>query len=235
MIKKIKNSNMGKSNLGWLNSSFHFSFAEYFNPLNLNFGSLRVLNDDLIKPNTGFPTHPHRDMEIFTYVVSGKLTHKDSMSNESTLERGEVQYMSAGTGVYHSEFNLQDEDLRLLQIWILPDEKNYEPNYGDFNLDWNERENKWLHMVSSTEGNAPIKIHQDVNIYSLSLDKNKEIDFKVEKNRQAYLVQIEGDSIINNVELNEKDAMEIVEENVNIKAIIQSHFIILEMRKSILD
>lgn len=235
MIKKIKNSNMGKSNLGWLNSSFHFSFAEYFNPLNLNFGSLRVLNDDLIKPNTGFPTHPHRDMEIFTYVVSGKLTHKDSMSNESTLERGEVQYMSAGTGVYHSEFNLQDEDLRLLQIWILPDEKNYEPNYGDFNLDWNERENKWLHMVSSTEGNAPIKIHQDVNIYSLSLDKNKEIDFKVEKNRQAYLVQIEGDSIINNVELNEKDAMEIVEENVNIKAITQSHFIILEMRKSILD
>ena len=122
MIRKIDNKNMGKSNLGWLQSSFHFSFAEYYNPLNINFGSLRVINDDLIQPQSGFPTHPHRDMEIVTYLVSGKLTHKDSMGNERTLERGEVQYMSAGTGVYHSEFNMEEnEDLRLFQIWVFPD------------------------------------------------------------------------------------------------------------------
>lgn len=236
MIKKIDNKNMGKSNLGWLQSSFHFSFAEYFNPLNINFGSLRVINDDLIQPRTGFPTHPHKDMEIVTYLVSGKLTHKDSMNNESTLERGEVQYMSAGTGVYHSEFNLEEkEELRLLQIWIHPDNIGYTPNYGDFKFNWNDRINNWLHMVSSTSGDAPIKIHQDMNIYSLYLEKENEIDFKVNSGRQAYLVQIEGSSIINSIPLNEKDAMEIIEENITIKAKNNSHFLVLEMRKAILD
>lgn len=97
MIKKIENKNMGRSNLGWLQSIFHFSFAEYYNPKNMNFGSLRVVNDDLVKSNTGFPTHPHKDMEIISYVVKGDLTHGDSMGNENTLTRGQVQYMSAGT------------------------------------------------------------------------------------------------------------------------------------------
>lgn len=236
MIKKIYNKNMGKSNLGWLESSFHFSFAEYYNPLNINFGSLRVLNDDIIHPQSGFPTHPHRDMEIVTYLVSGKLTHKDSMGNERTLERGEVQYMSAGTGVYHSEYNIEEkDDLRLLQIWIYPDAKNYQPNYGDMKFNWDDRVNNWLHMVSSTEGDAPIKIHQDMNIYSLYLEEGKTATFDVAKNRQAYLVQIEGDSIINSVELNERDAMEIVEENLTINAKSNSHFLVLEMRKAILD
>ena len=236
MIRKIDNKNMGKSNLGWLQSSFHFSFAEYYNPLNINFGSLRVINDDLIQPQSGFPTHPHRDMEIVTYLVSGKLTHKDSMGNERTLERGEVQYMSAGTGVYHSEFNMEEnEDLRLLQIWVFPDATGYEPNYGDMKFNWDDRVNNWLHMVSSTKGDAPIKIHQDMNIYSLFLEEGKTATFNVDKNRQAYLVQIEGNSIINSVELNEKDAMEIVEENLTINAKSNSHFLVLEMRKAILD
>ena len=233
MLRKIDNKNMGKSDLGWLKSSFHFSFSEYYDPSNINFGKLRVINDDLIQSKTGFPMHPHNDMEIVTYVINGKLTHKDSMGNSHELSRGEVQYMSAGTGVYHSEYNLGDKELRLLQIWIFPDKKDYKPNYGEYKFNWSDRENKWLHMVSSVEGNAPIKIHQDVNIYSIYLDKNSEESLILEKHRQAYLVQIEGESIINNIELKEKDALEIIEENIQIKAKENSHFLVLEMKKDI--
>ena len=232
MLKKIDNKNMGKSNLGWLKSSFHFSFSEYYNPSNINFGKLRVINDDLIQGKTGFPMHPHNDMEIVSYVIDGKITHKDSMGNASELSRGEVQYMSAGTGVYHSEYNLSDENLRLLQIWIYPDKEDYKPNYGENKFNWSDRENKWLHMVSSIEGSAPVKIHQDVNIYAIYLDRINEESLNVEKDRQAYLVQIEGSSIINGIDLNEKDALEIVEENIQIKAIENSHFLVIEMKKA---
>jgi redox-sensitive bicupin YhaK (pirin superfamily) len=231
MIKKIENKNMGRSNLGWLQSIFHFSFAEYYNPKNMNFGSLRVVNDDLVKSNTGFPTHPHKDMEIVSYVVKGDLTHGDSMGNENTLTRGQVQYMSAGTGVYHSEYNLGDNTLRFLQIWILPDNTGYKPNYGDYRFTWEERKNKWLHMVSSKPGNAPIKINQDFNIYSIELDSNEEINFPVNKGRQAYILQVEGSSSINEILLNERDAAEVIEENIYIKAKNTSHILVLEMKK----
>lgn len=231
MIKKIENKNMGRSNLGWLQSIFHFSFAEYYNPKNMNFGSLRVVNDDLVKTNTGFPTHPHKDMEIISYVVKGDLTHGDSMGNENTLTRGQVQYMSAGTGVYHSEYNLGDDTLRFLQVWILPDNTGYKPNYGDYRFTWEERKNKWLHMVSSKSGNAPIKINQDFNIYSIELDSNEEIDFPVNKGRQVYILQVEGSSSINEILLNERDAAEVIEENIYIKTKNISHILVLEMKK----
>lgn len=234
MIKKIESFNMGKSNLGWLESLFHFSFAEYYKPTNMGFGKLRVLNDDLIEAGTGFDTHPHANMEIISYVVSGELTHGDSMGNQNTIGRGNVQYMSAGTGVFHSEHNLGKERARLLQMWIYPDKANYEPSYGDHCFEWNDRVNKWLLMVSGENGDAPIKIHQDVNIYSLELYKGKEIDFDIEKGRQGYLVQIEGESTINEVDLAEKDAMEIVEEKIKVVSKEKSHFILLEMKKGIL-
>jgi len=231
MLRKIESKTMGSSDMGWLKSIFHFSFAQYYNPDNMNFGVLRVINDDLIKANTGFDTHPHRDMEIISYVVKGQLTHGDSMGNRNTLSRGHVQYMSAGTSIFHSEHNLGEETLRLLQIWILPDRKGYDPSYGDYRFNWEDRNNKWLHMVSSKARNAEIKINQDINIYSAELDKGKEISFPVKKHRQAYLVQIEGSSLINDVNLNERDGMEIVEENLLIKAIETSHLLIIEMNK----
>ena len=113
MLRKIDHTKMGRSNLGWLQSIFHFSFAEYYNPANINFGALRVINDDLIAPQTGFGTHPHRDMEIISYVVDGELTHADSMGNQNSITRGQVQYMSAGTGVLHSEYNYGENTLSL--------------------------------------------------------------------------------------------------------------------------
>ncbi|MBB6624553.1 pirin family protein [Clostridium gasigenes] len=232
MLKKVESSKMGSSDLGWLKSKFHFSFAEYYNPNNMRFGSLRVINDDLINPHTGFDTHPHHDMEIISYVVDGELTHADSMGNKSTLKRGHVQYMSAGTGIHHSEHNLGENIVRLLQIWIFPDKRGHNPNYGEYRFDWDERKNKWLHMISSNQGYANVKVNQDVNIFALELEVNNEIDYSVEVGRQAYLIQIEGKSNINGITLNQRDAMEIVEENIKIKPEILSHFIIVEMKKS---
>lgn len=232
MLRKIESKNMGSSNLGWLRSKFHFSFAEYYNPDNMGFGVLRVVNDDLVDKDRGFETHPHRDMEIISYVVDGELTHGDSMGNKSTLKRGQVQYMSAGTGVYHSEHNLGEEVLRFLQIWIFPDEKGHKPNYGEYKFGWEERKNKWLHMVSGKQGDGAIKVNQDVNIAALELDQGSELGYLVGGDRQAYLVQIEGSSDINGVDLNERDAMEIVEENITIRAQERSHVIIIEMKKA---
>lgn len=231
MIKKLEHRNMGRSQLQWLNSTFHFSFAEYYNPRNISFGVLRVLNDDYVQPNTGFDTHSHSNMEVISYVVNGQLTHGDSMGNKNTITRGRVQYMSAGTGVSHSEHNFGQDILRFLQIWVFPDKENYAPHYGDYRFEWEDRKNKWLHIVSSKTGDAPIKINQDVNFYVLELDKEKEISFPVKEDRQAYLVQIEGTSKINDYILDSKDAMEIVEENIRIFGIETSHFIIIEMGK----
>ena len=229
MLRKIEMQNMCKSNLGWLRSIFHFSFAGYYNPSNMNFGVLRVINDDLIDQGEGFDTHPHQDMEIISYVVQGELTHQDSMGNKRTLKRGHVQYMSARTGVYHSEHNYGNETLRLLQIWIVPDKNGYAPNYGDNMFDWNLRKEKWFKIVSGQNGDAPIKINQDVNIYVLELEDEKEAEFVVGKDRQAYLVQIEGESNINNIQLNAKDALEITEETILIKSKAKSHYLVIEM------
>ncbi|MBU0996795.1 MAG: pirin family protein [Firmicutes bacterium] len=231
MLIKLDHNKMGRSNLGWLNSLFHFSFAEYFNRYNMNFGVLRVLNDDVIRPHTGFDTHPHKDMEIVTYIIEGELTHADSMNNERTLSRGEVQYMSAGTGVYHSEKNQGEVPLRLLQLWIVPDGRGYLPNYGDHSFPWNDRVNQWLHLVSNIEGTTPITIHQDANIYATFLEKGKNLTFPVQKGRQAYLVQIEGNSFVNEVELIERDAIQILEESIELKAITDSHYLLVEMKK----
>lgn len=232
MIKYIDSKKMGKANHGWLDSHFHFSFADYYNPSNMGFGVLRVINDDLIACGTGFDTHPHRNMEIISYVINGELSHADSMNHQETIKRGHVQYMSAGTGVFHSEHNYGDETLRLLQIWIHPDQVGYAPQYGDYRFDWNERVNKWLHIVTGNQSNqAAIQIHADVNLYVTELTAGNRIDFKVELGRQAYLVLIEGEAIVDSYHLNERDALEIIEADLSIEAIKTSHLLVIEMNK----
>jgi quercetin 2,3-dioxygenase len=233
MLKKLPKENMGTSNLGWLESRFHFSFAEYRNPNNMNFGVLRVLNDDIVHPNSGFDTHPHANMEIISYVVDGEITHKDSMGNAETLKRGQVQYLSAGDGIYHSEHNWnKTKDLRLLQIWIVPPKSGLPRLYGSKQFNEIERKDKLLNIVSSQEGNADIKIYQDINMYVSELEANKSIDFDIKKDRQVYFVQIEGTSSINGINLNNGDAMEIVDEDkLEIKAVSNSHFLFIEMKK----
>ena len=233
MLKKILKEDMGSSNLGWLESRFHFSFAKYRNPDNMNFGVLRVLNDDIIHPNSGFGKHPHRDMEIISYVIDGAITHKDDMGNEETLYRGEVQYMSAGRGVMHSEYNYDNyKDLRLLQIWIIPPSKNLDTIYGSYRYKESERKNKLLNLVSSLSGNSKVKVHQDINIFVAELNIDKELKYDISDNKQVYFVQIEGASNINGIELNYGDAMEISYENfLHVKAIEKTHFLFIEMNK----
>lgn len=231
MIKVIDSHKMGTSELGWLHSLFHFSFAEYYNPENIQFGMLRVVNDDRIEPGTGFDTHPHANMEIVSYVVDGALTHRDNMGNERELTRGQVQYMSAGTGVTHSEYNLTNDVARFLQIWILPDKNGYNPNYGDYRFDWEARENKWLNIVSGENGTAPVKIHQDMDISVLSLDAGLTLDYILKEGRQAYLIQIEGSGTVNEYPLSTRDAAEITDETrIQLRAETKSHFILFDMK-----
>lgn len=233
MLRKLDHQFMGGAVYDWLETTYHFSFADYFDEANINFGVLRVLNDDHIAPHTGFDKHPHKDMEVITYVIEGELTHTDSMGNKGTLKRGQMQYMSAGTGIEHSEYNEADEPLRLLQIWILPNQKGHQPTYGEYHFDWNTRHNEWFHMVSDINGDAPITIHQDVNIYTIFLDAGNTADINIAEDRQAYLMQIEGFSEVNHIALKEKDALEIIEDHVHINATHDSHFIVIEMKRTL--
>ena len=230
-LNKLPKDNMYLSNLGWLESRFHFSFANYVNYDNMSFGVLRVLNDDIIHPEGGFPTHPHKNMEIISYIVDGEITHEDSMGNAETLKRGEVQYMSAGTGIRHSEYNLNKKrDLRLLQMWILPPKNDTKPLYGSHRYKEEERQNRLLNIVSSQQGDAKVKIHQDVNIYASELEATMSLEHVIAPNRQLYFIQIEGRSLINKVELNAGDALEIIgEDKLDIYALSNSHFLFIDM------
>jgi len=230
MIKKILKQDLFLSDQGWLQSYFHFSFAEYRNPKNVDFGVLRVLNDDTIQPNSGFGTHPHRDMEIISYIIEGNLTHKDSMGHEETLHRGEVQYLSAGSGIYHSEYNHHDRVARLLQIWILPPAKNLKPLYGSYRYKKQERQNQLLPIVSSQSGSANIKIYQEVDIYVSQLDAGKIINYTIPENKQIYFVQIEGRSRVNEVNLKRSYALEITKERtLKVEAQSDSHFLFIQI------
>ncbi|CAK0779970.1 putative quercetin 2,3-dioxygenase PA1210 [Gammaproteobacteria bacterium] len=233
MLKIYQAIHHGRSDLGWLKSWFHFSFSDYFNPQRMQFGVLRVINDDLIMPNSGFETHPHKDMEIISYVVDGALTHADSLGHRRTLTRGQVQYMSAGTGVTHSEHNLGQETTRLLQIWILPDRNGHAPRYGDYAFEWAWHENRWLHLVSPETGEAPVKIHQDANFFAMSLAAGLTTSFPVPEGRQAYLVVIEGRVTVNGQVLNLRDGLESVEESLEILADETSHLLVIELKTAV--
>jgi redox-sensitive bicupin YhaK (pirin superfamily) len=232
MLRAIESGTLGRGQHGWLDSHFHFSFAEYYNPENVNFGALRVWNDDMVMPDTGFDMHPHRNMEIISYVVDGELSHADSMGNEQTLTRGQVQYMSAGKGVWHSEHNRGKNILRFFQIWIFADENEYPPNYGDFRFAWEDRIDRWLPLATSTENTtseAPIKIHQDINAYATYLTAGKSLPFEVKADRQAYLVVAEGKARVDGIGLHARDALEIVSQDVTVEALEDAHIVIIEM------
>jgi redox-sensitive bicupin YhaK (pirin superfamily) len=234
MIRYIDHKKMGRGIHGWLDSHFHFSFSNYYNPDNIKFGALRVMNDDLVKPSTGFDVHPHENMEIISYVIDGELTHGDSMGNKETLTRGQVQYMSAGTGVWHSEHNLGDDILRFLQIWILPDGPDYKPCYGDYRFKFEDRIGRWLPIATwteSTDSEAPIRIHQDVNVYATVMHAGESLDFPVGEGRQAYMVLIEGEAGVGGAELVARDAVEITEEDVTVNPVKDSHLLVIEMAK----
>ncbi len=212
-MKTIRRSNeRGHVNHGWLDSYFTFSFADYYDPNWLGFRSLRVINDDLILPGMGFGTHPHRDMEIISYVLAGALQHRDSMGNGRVIQPGEFQYMAAGSGVEHSEFNpSKTEATRLLQIWIKPDTNGVEPRYAERNF--TKAETGKLYLVASKTGrDGSFEIHQDADLWLGKLDAGKNVSHALASNRHAWLHVAEGEVTINGSKLVGGDAIALSEE-----------------------
>lgn len=199
----------GQAEHGWLKARHSFSFAGYYNPERMHFGVLRVLNDDTIAGGKGFSTHPHDNMEIITIPLEGVVAHKDSMGNSGTISRGEVQVMSAGTGVYHSEFNhLADKDLKLLQIWLFPNKRGVTPRYDQISLGQLKR-NSWNQILSPSPDDAGVWIHQDAWFNLGYLDKGRKLTYNLNspQNNGVYAFVISGDVTINDVELSKRDAV----------------------------
>jgi len=202
MIQIRKSGTRGHANHGWLDSRFTFSFADYYDPEHVEFRTLRVMNDDHIAGGGGFPTHPHRDMEIVTYVLDGALAHKDSMGNGSTIRPGDVQYMSAGTGVAHSEFNASDkETVHMYQIWMFPDKQGHKPMYDQKHFDATEKQGQ-LRLVASPDGrDGSVQIRQDNELYATILAPGETVKHTLKPDRHAYVQVARGSVTLNGAEL----------------------------------
>jgi len=192
MIALRKAEDRGGFNHGWLDTKHSFSFAHYYDPKHMGFGPLRVINEDRILPGAGFPTHGHENMEIITYVINGALEHRDSMGNGSVIRPGDVQRMTAGTGIRHSEFNASDkEPVHLLQIWILPEKEELAPGYQEAHFEEQEKKNK-LRLIASRDGRqGSVTIHQSVDLYASQLSAGNRLSHELE-NSSAWLQMIEG-------------------------------------------
>jgi len=206
MIHIRKSAERGQADHGWLLAKHSFSFAEYFDPENMGYRALRVINEDRVKPANGFGTHPHRDMEIVTYILEGALEHKDSMGNGSIIRPGDVQYMSAGSGVLHSEFNPSDrEGVHLLQIWLLPDEKNAKPRYAQKTFSEEEKRGKLKLVVSKSGEQGSIAIRQDTKLYASVLGEGESATLSLAVGRHAWVQIARGSIDLNGNRLEQGD------------------------------
>lgn len=188
-----KSEARGHANLGWLDSYHSFSFANYYDPAYMGYSVLRVINEDVVAPAKGFGMHPHQDMEIITYMLGGALQHKDSLGNGSVIKAGDVQRMTAGTGIVHSEFNAsQNESAHLLQIWILPATNGLTPSYEDKNFTIEQKQNRWCLLASQDAREGSLLVHQDMALYATILDQSASLDYALNVNRSAYLHVAKG-------------------------------------------
>ncbi|WP_134704546.1 pirin family protein [Ammoniphilus sp. YIM 78166] len=199
MIKVYPAESRFTANHGWLKSSHSFSFADYYDPNNMNFGPLRVLNDDFVAPGNGFGAHPHRDMEIVSIVLKGELKHQDNTGSSEVVRPGEIQRMTAGTGVVHSEFNPSDtEEVNFLQLWFMPERTGLSPSYEQKAYDQNAMKNQFLPIVSNRVQSEQVAfIHQDLTLYLSELEAGKALTYTQEANRKIFLFVIEGDLTLN--------------------------------------
>ncbi len=202
----------GHANHGWLNSYHSFSFADYFDPKHVEFGPLRVINEDRVAAGAGFGTHPHRDMEIISYVLAGELAHKDSMGNGSTIRPGDVQRMTAGTGVRHSEFNASANDpVHFLQIWIQPSAPGIEPSYEEKHFADSEKRGR-LRLVASPDGaDGSVLIHQDAKLYAGLFDGDEHASLELGRGRRSYIHVVRGEARVNGSELSTGDALKVTD------------------------
>lgn len=215
MLTLRKSSERGRANHGWLKSQFTFSFAEYYDPEHMGFRALRVINEDHIEGGKGFPMHPHRDMEIISFMVSGALAHKDSHGNVAVVRPGEVQRMSAGTGVAHSEFNHSpDQDAHLLQIWILPNKTGVPFSYGQKSFEQDMNEKKLVLAVSNTGRDGSISIQQDADLYLSRLMKSDSLAFEMRPGRHVWIQVVKGKIRVNGTEAEAGDGLAASEEKL---------------------
>lgn len=215
MIKITKSSEHYLNEIDWLSSYWHFSFDHYRDPNKMNFGPLRVFNDDIIQPGTGFGLHPHRDMEIVTYVIEGELEHQDSQGNRGVIQPGEIQRMTAGSGILHSEYNhSKEKPLRLLQLWLFANRRGLDPSWEQKRFTRDERKDRLLPVIvpeGLADGGA-LHIHQDASIYVSSLSGGARVEHELAPGRKAYLFVIEGDASVNGQPMKTRDAARVENE-----------------------
>lgn len=231
MITIRRSRDRGRREMGWLSARHSFSFGSYHDPRWPGFRQLRVLNEDWIQPKRGFPMHPHRDMEIITYVLEGALEHKDSTGNKGVIRPWQVQRMSAGRGIRHSEFNASaKEPVHLLQIWIVPDKRGHKPSYEDKTFSPEARKNRLALVASPNGAHGSVRIHQNALMYASVLEKDKELAYKMNPARYAWLQVASGSLKLNGKALGEGDGAAIrKEKKLTIKALEGSEFILFDL------
>lgn len=230
MFEVRKANERGQSDHGWLKANFTFSFASYYDPRYMGFRSLRVINNDHIMPDSGFPTHPHRDMEIISFILEGTIKHKDSMGNEKEIKKGEIQVMSAGTGIAHSEFNPSStEKTQMYQIWIEPDAKGYAPNYGQVSYEQRKLANQLTLLVDRKGDNGALKINQNAQLFYGQLEAGNKLDYRVSRG-YVWLQVFKGEIEVLGQKLGLHDGMSISEEEaIEISSNQESEFLLFDL------
>jgi hypothetical protein len=222
----------GQADHGWLNAKHSFSFANWQSRERMHFGALRVLNDDIVAAGTGFGKHPHDNMEIITIPLIGEIQHEDSMGHKEIIRTNQVQIMSAGSGIYHSEFNSsKTEELKLFQIWIFPDKENLEPRYATINYSWENAKNNFLPLVSPKKENEGTWIHQNAWIHIIKIEKAQTATYTIKnKDNGVYIMLIDGFIEIDNKKMKDRDAIGIWEtESINIFSEVDSQLLLIEV------
>jgi redox-sensitive bicupin YhaK (pirin superfamily) len=230
VIERRPFKDLGGANHGWLDAKHHFSFANYYDPAKMGWGPIRVWNDDTIAASTGFPPHPHANMEIITYVREGAITHQDSLGNKGRTEAGDVQVMSAGTGVRHSEYNLEDATTKIFQIWIEPNRQGGAPAWGAKPFPKHERAGQFVTLASGfAEDIGALPIRSDARVLGATLNQGETAEYALGENRLAYLVPAKGSVEVNGVVLNARDGAAIAKEAVlRIKALDNAEIVMVD-------
>jgi len=231
MIELRPFSSLGAANHGWLDAHHHFSFAGYHDPARIQWGNLRVWNDDIIAARTGFPPHPHRDMEIITYVRKGAISHKDNLGNAGRTEAGDVQVMSAGTGIQHSEYNLEDVDSEIFQIWILPDTRGHAPSWGTRPFPKEARDGRFVPLASGMdEDGDALLIHAHARVLGATIKAGETVTYPTEPGRHAYLVPATGRIRVGDVEAAARDGVAITDlAEITVTALEDSELVLVDV------
>jgi quercetin 2,3-dioxygenase len=220
---------LGAANHGWLDAHHHFSFADYYDPARMNWGAIRVWNDDIIQPQSGFPPHPHADMEIVTYVRTGAITHKDSLGNEGRTEAGDVQVMSAGSGIRHAEYNLENEATTLFQIWIMPNRTGGSPSWGAKPFPKDSRSGAWQVLASGMEGDRDaLPIRTNARVVGATIKAGESLSYEVGAGRFAYLVPATGVIEIDGQRANARDGVAIKEGQITVTALEDAEIVLVD-------